>query len=459
MSIIHENSTECSLSPLEWFCIPPTQTAVEKTYNVDYQPLTSIRQNAPIEFYIPASTEEYLDLKNSRLHLKCRISLLDGDECDEAQLVAPVNDLFNSLWSNVELFLNDRLISHSNNTHGYTSIISHLIHDSEESLHSARAMSLIYKDTAGSMNSVAPKLANYNEAVAGYNLAANGAALTAATAGNNGLHRRYLHTRLSQEFQLTGGLRIDMFEQDRYLPNGISMKLRFHQQNASFALMAPEDLYKIEILDAFITMRKVKVSPGVLLGHADAMMKSPAKFPITRKECKVLAIPQGFHSFVKDNIFLGQLPKRLVIGMVHNEAFAGSIGKNPFNFEDFGINYMQLYTDGEPVLAKPLRLNVNEGNYLDGFELLSRAFDKCDGEKSSIIKREDWSRGYSLFSFDLTPDYDGEDHYPLIKHGNLRLEMSFAAALAQTVNVIVYAEFDNIVEISEGRNIQFDYTS
>ncbi len=457
MSIIDDHSAECSLSPLEWFCIPPTQTAVEKTYNVDYQPLTTIRQNAPIEFYIPASTEEYLDLKNSRLHIKCRIVQNDGADLSAEEVVAPINDFFDSLWSNVELFLNDRLISHSNNTHGYTSVISHLIHDSEESLHSSRPMSLIYKDTAGSMNSVTAKASNYSGLIAGYNVMDNGNELDAT--GNHGLHQRYLHTRLSHEVMLTGGLRIDMFEQGRYLPNGISMKIRFHRQSNAFLLMAAQNNFKIEISEAFMTIRKVKVSPGVLLGHADAMMKSPAKFPITRKECKVLAIPQGFQSFVKDNIFLGQLPKRLVIGMVNNQGFAGALDKNPYNFEHFGINFMQLYTDGEPVLAKPLRLNMNDGNYLDAYELMSNAFDKFDGEKSSIIKREDWPRGYSLFSFDLTPDYNGEDHYALIKHGNLRLEMNFDTALAHTVNVIVYAEFDNIIEISERRNVQFDYSS
>ncbi len=458
MSIIHEHSAECSLSPLEWFCIPPTQTAVDKTYDVDYQPLTTIRDGAPIEFYIPASTEEYLDLKNSRLHVTCRIVKKDGSNCEANVEVAPINDLFNSLWSNIELFLNDRLISHSNNTHGYTSIISHLIHDSEESLHSERSMRLIYKDTAGSINSTAAKNPNYDNLVTGFHLNDDGT-LLAEEAGNAGLHQRYLHTRLSQEVMLSGGLRMDLFEQNRYLPNGISMKLRLHRQKDEFLLMAANNHFKVEVTEAFLTLRKVKVSPGILLGHTDALMKSPAKFPITRKECKVLAIPIGFQSFVKDNIFLGQLPKRLVIGMVHNTAFAGAVTSNPYNFEHFNLNYMQLYTDGEPVLSKPLKLNFDDGKYLDAFEALSKSFDKLDGEKSSIIKREDWSRGYSLFAFDLTPDYDGDDHYPLIRHGNLRLEMNFAATLSQTINVIVYAEFDNIIEISNNRNIQFDYTS
>ena len=258
---------------------------------------------------------------------------------------------------------------------------------------------------------------------------------------------------------LTGGLRVDLFEQSRYLANGISMKLRLHRQKDEFLLMAAANTFKIQVTEAFLTVRKVKVSPGVQLGHTDALMKGPAKFPITRKECKILAIPAGFQSFVKDNIFLGQLPKRLVVGMVHNEGFAGAVGRNPYNFEHFNVSYIQLYTDGEPVLSKPLKLNVGEEKYLDAFETLYNSFDKLNGEKSSIIKREDWSRGYSLFSFDLTPDYDDEDHYPLIRHGNLRLEMNFGTTLPHTINIIVYAEFDNIIEINNNRNIQFDYTS
>ena len=133
---------------------------------------------------------------------------------------------------NVELFLNDRLISHSNNTHGYTSMVSHLMHDSEESLSSERSMRLIYKDTAGSMNAIADNVPNYHKLIAGFHLKASGAAIEPA--GNNGLHFRYLHARHSQEVMLTGCLRVDLFEQSRYLANRISMKLRLHRQKDEF---------------------------------------------------------------------------------------------------------------------------------------------------------------------------------------------------------------------------------
>ena len=157
------------MSPLEWFQVLPTQTAVEKTSYVEYQSLTSLKNNAPVEFFIPASTEDYTDLKNSKFCFSFRIRKQSGAACVNEDVVAPINDIFNGLWSNVELFMNNRLISHSNNTHGYTSIISHLIHDSEESLHSECSMRLLYKDTAAQMNVVDATLDNNNEWIPGYN--------------------------------------------------------------------------------------------------------------------------------------------------------------------------------------------------------------------------------------------------------------------------------------------------
>jgi hypothetical protein len=42
-------------------------------------------------------------------------------------------------------------------------------------------------------------------------------------------------------------------------------------------------------------------------------------------------------------------------------------------------------------------------------------------------------------------------HKELIKRGNLRVEMHFAEALTATINVVMYAEFDNVIEIDRNR--------
>ena len=345
-------------------------------------------------------------------------------------------------------------------------MISHLIHDSEESLLSERAMRMLFKDTPKQMDVFDPRQSNPNHLIPGFDIerrvAANGDVTyhlidAAVNTGNHGLYQRYCLSRLSQEIEMIGPLRIDMFEQERYLPSGVSIRLRFHRQKNLYTLMSEDPDYKIDIMDAFLLMRKVRPSPGVQLGHHDALLKMAAKFPITRKECKVVSVAAGLRDVKKDNLFLGQLPKRVVVAMVDSDAFAGVQNKNPYNFKHNNVSHIQLYTDGEPVRSRPLRPVIGSRNYLHCYETLYRGLNRMDGEKSSIIKRVDWDKGYSLFAFDLTPDMDAEDHYALIKHGNLRLELEFAAALADPVSILIYAEFDNIVEITADRHIQIDY--
>ena len=48
--------------------------------------------------------------------------------------------------------------------------------------------------------------------------------------------------------------------------------------------------------------------------------------------------------------------------------------------------------------------------------------------------------------------------FQLIQQGNLRVEIHFAEALTATINVVMYAEFDNVIEIDRNRQILFDYS-
>jgi hypothetical protein len=49
--------------------------------------------------------------------------------------------------------------------------------------------------------------------------------------------------------------------------------------------------------------------------------------------------------------------------------------------------------------------------------------------------------------------------FQLIKQANLRMEIHFTEALAGTINVVLYAEFDNVIEIGRNRHILFDYSA
>ncbi|XP_033639055.1 uncharacterized protein F54H12.2-like [Asterias rubens] len=198
------------------------------------------------------------------------------------------------------------------------------------------------------------------------------------------------------------------------------------------------------------------------MGHMKALQKGTAKYPLKRNLCKMVSIPRGNLSLTQDHIFLGQLPTRIVVGCVSNEAFNGRYGKNPFNFQHFNVNYLTVHLDGEQIPYTPLKPNYTApggGNYIRAYHTLFSGTDKTYQDDGNTITREDYKGGYTLYAFDLSPDLSIGGHLNLVKHGNLRLDVHFANALDQTINVIIYAEFNNILEIDQSRNVIFDYSS
>jgi len=44
-----------------------------------------------------------------------------------------------------------------------------------------------------------------------------------------------------------------------------------------------------------------------------------------------------------------------------------------------------------------------------------------------------------------------------VRQGSVRLALKFAAALAATVTVIAYAEFEDIIKVARDRNVILDF--
>ena len=158
---------------------------------------------------------------------------------------------------------------------------------------------------------------------------------------------------------LSGHLHADVFNQKKILINGIEVKVRLVKASNQFVLMDPAGLHHVHIDEARLLLRWVKISPGILLAHAKALTKTTAKYTLTKEEVRSVTMHRGIRGETLDNIILGQLPKRIIIGFVDNKAYTGDYTLNPYNFENFGINLLCLYVDGVQIPSKPLETDFN----------------------------------------------------------------------------------------------------
>nr|XP_042913619.1 uncharacterized protein F54H12.2-like [Parasteatoda tepidariorum] len=112
---------------------------------------------------------------------------------------------------------------------------------------------------------------------------------------------------------------------------------------------------------------------------------------------------------------------------------------------------------GQPVPHNPLELDFAKNQYIRAYQTLFVGTERMGQDKGIFISREEYVKGNTLFGFDLSPDLCSGEHLNLIKHSNLRLELKFSKSLEQTVCVIIFAEFENLIEINKSRNILYDF--
>ena len=97
------------------FDLPPTQVAVNDVHYQEIRPISQVSDDTPIEFQISGQNSmDYLDLKDTQLCVKLKVTNPDGSNLKSGEKVGPVNLFLQALFSIIEVTLQNKAVISSN---------------------------------------------------------------------------------------------------------------------------------------------------------------------------------------------------------------------------------------------------------------------------------------------------------------------------------------------------------
>ena len=409
------------------------QTDIKRSYYTQHYPKTSITPGAPIEIEISKNQNEYINLANTRLHLKIKIIKTDGKAwAAGTDSVAFENLPIASLFQDVFCYLNGTQIQGGQHMYPYNAYLSTLInfHPAAKTTH-LQAWGW-HEDTPGKFED----------------------------AGNEGFKARKEHTDEGETWTVNGPLFLDMTRQARYLLPQIDVGFKLLPAKAAFALSSTAGkTYDYRIDHCMLEVNRIEVRDVVLSGHNKGLLKNNAIYPLKHVDPYTYTITKGKLFDNKDNLFTTQIPKFLAVGLVEHEAYNGDIKKTPYNFKHFDLRELGIYEDGEITPGRIMTPNYDEKDYARAYNQTMKSFQYYNTDDTNGITLAHFLEGYNLYAFDLTPDGNCDaDHRNITKSGSLTIKMKFGKALPSTVNVVLYPIFDAKLEITKLRDIIMSYS-
>lgn len=470
---------------LALFDKPSVNTGIISHKWIQYDSINPVSSGA-LQFIIPGTSNSYINLKCSTLQIQGKILKENGSEISEDEFVSLVNAPLQSLWSQVDLKLQQKIVNSGVGTdYAYKAYLDLLLNQGTIQQSFQLSSQLFILDPAGDMDNV--------------------------DRPQGGMRLRGRHTAKSRLIQMEAPLLLDLCQQDRYILNGVEVNLRFWPNKEAFYLLAPNgsDKYMFKMSSAHLNVCTAEISPAILVGHAEALKIAPAVYPFFQSEIKSFSLSEGLLQYTANELFQGEIPSEILVGLVSATAYSGDYVKNPFNFQHYNCNFAGFYVNGNSVPRQELQPKfknsennrgkraigvkprgpnkkkrnsgtgdagdstgkegtetekeeevgeIPQARNVDDSEAYTEAYLSLFGhEYDSIdtipINMERYANGYCLYKFQINKNIESDDYLSVSRRGTTRLTLKFNKPLPESVIALVYAKFPRVLQIDQARNI------
>lgn len=429
-----KSSHSTFLSMLDIWTLKPCQSSITDYQELQVRPVSSFSSSSPIKFFISSSQEDYLSFAESEIYVKVKLSpeFKSTPTTDIwRNTVAPVNNFLHSLFKKCNVYINNREITNDSSNYSYQAYLQNLLGFS--------------------------KAAQYSELS------------TVCYADTNTERKNFLLQFVSSDlktatFWLGGRLNIDLTFQNKCLIGGTDVLIELLPNDPSFYMELAGDTKScsVEFEDVVFYCHKFKVSKELQTAHSLALQKAEAKYPFTQHYVKSISIPSGLTQANLDNVYIGNLPRRITVALIPERAYQGDFTKDPFEFISAKVNQFAFYVDGRQYPQTSFKPKFTDVVHNTGSSVIReyRSVLKALGENHSNgklnISLNDWMKR-PFYCYNFAPDLSaGGSHLCDVKSGQMSIHIEFEAALKDPIVVILMAEFDKILQIDKFGSVNLE---
>ena len=442
-------------SALNLFKVPPTDRSIESYRMVTIQPTTTGIN--PMEFVVPG-LDSYVDLNRSYFTMELGLKKSDGNNLVANETLFPVNNLAHSIIKQIDLHLNGTLISPQSDTYHYKAYFERLLNfdrqDGETVLAPAGWFNQIDAPTTWTANNLDAATPHNDFKALSENHKGMVKAMVAETAEYAAGKRR----------SLVFTPHLEVFHTGKVLVPGIEIKIKFHFNPPNLFMNGVGQTARLKEQDIKIRLHlcQLRLNEALYmdLAHQRHNQRAIAVYPTVRSEIRTFSMDSTLTRFEIRDLFQNRVPDRMIVGLVDSRAFNGDYTRDPFCFQKFGLTSIKQIVKGEEYPYETLELVGNDStkDLLGYFRFLQASGAWCK-LKGNMLRKDDWvqDKGCTLFMYDNVPNgcADSKNLNPK-QSGDLQLKLDFRAAPANNITVIVFGEFENLLEVDGNGAVLYD---
>ena len=439
--------SEGTVNPaLRIFKVPPTDISINTYRMVTIQPTTTGIN--PMEFIIPG-LDDFVDLGRSYFTMELSLKKDDNGNLVANQKLWPVNNLAHSIIKQIDLQLNGTLISPQSDTYHYKAYLETLLNYDREDGKTVLGPQGWYNQVDSP-----PQWTNNNSDKAGDHVA-----WQALSANHKGAYEAMVAEVAKYAGGVTHSLvftpHLEVFHTGKLLVPGIEIKMKFHFNGPSLFLNGVALAGRL--LEGDVKLRshlcQLRLNDAIYQSlsakrHNEGQV---AAYPTVRSEIRTFTMQDNLTRFDIPNLFQNRIPDRLIVGLLDSRAFC---------FQKWGLTSIRQIVKGEEYPYETLHLVHNNGtrDNLGYFRFLQASGAWCK-KKGNMVELLDWgqAKNCTLYMFDNVANgcADSQNLNPK-QTGDLQLVLEFGAAPGTNITVLVYGEFENLLEIDSNGAVLYN---